>query len=709
MSLRQNTVSKRLHVLGLGPRHIEPIIKLVNMWIAHNGFDWTIKRLKQIKVAYIQKLSSKKFDLDWITHNGQSIKGPFRPIWNLKNPNKALNALMIYTDLVSPKVTQSQWKKFSESAQQDNPFTKGILWPETFPNGRAVYHSTHYEFKFPQRLQSFRFKNLDMLSLKNIRTPQWSSDLMKPGANTPFNMARSFRHHLAVNYLYDNYNRREDFPEWFNNAIMKQFKDSREMIYDHARIDDFVGRISFIQEPGFKLRAVANPVMSLQILLDPLKQFVMNALKVIPQDYCHDQNQAIINIQSYLQNNPDKSLYSIDLSDATNNIPLKPQIQLLETFLGPKHPQLELFKSVSRGKWHVESPEGETEIVFNNGHGLGTGPSFGVFSLFHHYVVLCAICDVDDSPVALETFFKLLNQYNLETGSLKKDLILDTVLQPTHPYWIVGDDIVMSKKYAERYIYLMNIYYNVPISFDKCIFDSRTAEFCSRIISENSILHAFKWKSISDSNFLHIAKSLGPKSLPLFRRKQQKVLNEIGFIPDTLGGPVSWNPDGIPLGIRENDFWDKSQELLEIKSVDAPMERRSDQVYRFYRDLKIILSFGHDPLNVFLPSRSNSVTISSERKRDKGSESTVGSFSRQRDELYFKFRDACLSPRSEDTYSDKFIFMIMKMKDMDTISYMQLTQEERNSSIDWYNASIIDHISERDIYFEKLCNLYKIK
>jgi hypothetical protein len=701
MSLRQNIVYKRLVVLGVEPRQAQVLINQINAWIAHNGFEWTISRLKQIKVSYIQHLAGKPVKMPWISHTSTGPKGPFKYIWKLNNPNKALNALMIYTDLVSPRLTDKQWQKFSTSAQQTNPSSMMILWPEAFPYSSRVNNKDHYEIVYPQSLQSFKFKNLDRISLKSIRTPQWRSESFRSGENTPYNMARTFRHELAVNYLYDNYDVRNGFPSWFQDGIMRQFKDRREMIYDHNRIGDCVGRISFIQEPGYKLRAVANPFISLQILLEPLKRFVMNGLKTLSEDYAHDQEAAILSISHNLRYNQELKLSSIDLSDATNNIPLQPQIELLETLLGPKHPQVELFRKVSRGTWYVDSPSGETTITFNNGQPLGSGPSFGVFSLFHHFVARCAICDVDQEPNALVDFFDTLNSVDLETGKQRSNPV-----EPSHYlYWIVGDDIVIDEQYAQRYIDIINGYYHVPISIDKCIFNSRVAEFCSRIISEDKISHAFKWKTVSDSSFLHVAKSLGPKSLPLFRPKQQRLLKRIGYIPDTIGGPVSWNPEGIPLGIREEMFWKDAEMISNSKSATSRSVRVSDLNYQFYRDLKIILSFNHNPLDIFLPLKSGRVDSMSAK-----AEEAVDPVLRQKELLLSFFADYFSKKGTDSRIKDLDLSQafLLALKRFPNVHFINLSPEELLTNNKWSLDPLVSHVSEIDVYFEKLCTIFNV-
>jgi hypothetical protein len=300
---------------------------------------------------------------------------------------------MIYTSFVSPKVTKKQWHKFKSSVQQEDeedpqsnyylPYIPigvfdNITIMETKEQGKEIF-----TYQFPRTLENFEFKST-RLHHQKVRSPSWEDLGSKTVPNTIVNTLNSFNH-LYVRKFILTYYGKDMLPKWFHDRVLSQYSHISN-VWQSFDNGDVVGRISFIQEPGYKLRAVANPVISLQIMLEPLKQFVMNALKVIPQDYCHNQDAAILSISHYLRDDSSHRLSSIDLSDATNNIPLTPQIELLETLLGPKHPQIELFRKVARGKWYVDSPEGETSITFNNGQPLGTGPSFGTFSLFHHFV-----------------------------------------------------------------------------------------------------------------------------------------------------------------------------------------------------------------------------------------------------------------------------------------------------------------------------------
>jgi hypothetical protein len=698
MSLRHEVCFRRLQVLGVSPRNIQPIIREIDLWIKHNGPEWAIARLKTMKVSFLQKTVGIRDNLyPWISTSNNVPTGPLSCLFKLKNAKKTLNSLMIYSDLVSPRVTKRQWKKFSESAHQKNVKEIPINWYSDYrPPVKTVNDSGNIEVLYPQSLSSFKFKG--RIDLRQIRTPQWESDRFMTGDNTPKNMVKSFNHVIARQYM-NKHMDKDSLPLWVKNSILKEYKDINNVMYSLSHTS--VGRISFIQEPGYKLRAIANPHPSFQVLTSPLKGFVMNGLKRLHEDYCHNQQGAFDEIRQYLSDDLDHRLSSIDLSDATNNIPLTPQLELLESLLGPNHPQIELFRDISRGEWNVASPSGETTITFNNGHPLGTGPSFGLFSLFHHFVVRCAISVVDKDDSPLRDFFRDLNFSSLEHDNSENPVWRQHCLNRTvYPYWIVGDDIVINSKYERSYLDIMNGYYKVPISFDKCLFNVHAAEFCSRLITEKSVYPAYKWKTVHDESFIEVARHMGPKSLPLFRPKQQKVLKQIAYIPDTLNGPISWNPKGLPLSIRENMYWDDANKLLSLSNDTTNYIKRQELDYNFLKELGLILTFSNHSLQDL---HTQSVPISNEMKDRILS-------SRQRDLLWESFSTVLYKEgdmKNQDlSYRDTFIRVTLReFPDLHSKSF---TEFEASQNPSWIEDTYFSHINESNKYFQKLCKLYNL-
>ena len=86
-----------------------------------------------------------------------------------------------------------------------------------------------------------------------------------------------------------------------------------------------------IQEPGFKLQAVANPGRIYQAALKPLGDALYNLLPSLSWDCTHNQSKPFDVIQDQLH----KGLptFSVDLSDATSHFPLSLQMEALKPYL----------------------------------------------------------------------------------------------------------------------------------------------------------------------------------------------------------------------------------------------------------------------------------------------------------------------------------------------------------------------------------------
>jgi hypothetical protein len=76
------------------------------------------------------------------------------------------------------------------------------------------------------------------------------------------------------------------------------------------------GKISFIQEPGYKLRSVANPLRIHQMALKPFGDAIYDHVRSLPWDCTHDQTKAHPYIQAQLS--AGETAHSVDLSNATD-------------------------------------------------------------------------------------------------------------------------------------------------------------------------------------------------------------------------------------------------------------------------------------------------------------------------------------------------------------------------------------------------------
>lgn len=557
MTLSQKSTVRRLSIFGLSESQSIQIVNEINRLLYNNGPEWTISRLKLLKTAFIQMIAGQEPEWTWIKTRAGIPAGPFRAIFNLKKPHRVLNALMVYSSLISPNLTDKQWNKFSKSVRKvrENPIN---IFADIF---EPILHDR----KWVVPLTDAR---LSRMLLSTQRTP--SIEGFRTQVNNVRHSVRSANHMTARNYIIRYLKPKGYLPDWFLDTLSKNWS-SVASIHDGLDSKDIVGRISFLQEPGYKLRAIANPLPIFQILLDPLKQSLLEILRVIPNDFTHDQDAGVSYIQDLLKRGV--KLSSVDLSDATNNLPLSDQIALLRSIFDKEvHYIIDLFEEVSKSQWAIDAPDGTKTITWGTGQPLGLGPSFPSFALYHHFIMRYVI--------------------SLDVGNYEPlyDLI-HCIIKGTSPgnyeYAIVGDDICMNSCYTDTYLSVMSKL-ECPVSIDKCLFDAYTAEFCSRIITVTKVFRAYKWKSVSDSSFIALCKSFGPRILPLLRPKQRAIAERIGEIPYTLGGPIGWNPNGKCLQQREAELWRLAEVLLDMSDDTDVSVPQAEIHYQLKRELGMI-------------------------------------------------------------------------------------------------------------------------
>lgn len=86
--LRQEATIRRLEIFGLAKSDSIRLTKHINDLILCNGPEWTITRLKAIKVGYIQHIAGKTPKFEWIKTKLGLPGGALRPIFSLKKTSK---------------------------------------------------------------------------------------------------------------------------------------------------------------------------------------------------------------------------------------------------------------------------------------------------------------------------------------------------------------------------------------------------------------------------------------------------------------------------------------------------------------------------------------------------------------------------------------------------------------------------------------------
>jgi len=275
--------------------------------------EWTCRRLKALKVDFVRALAGKEPVGDYakktVRINGSLIripKGIFGQLFRLgltagkrRRPlHQVWQALIIYTRYSSGKVvTHNQWKKFSVAVRSAPPSVSELrearryvslglgTLPEpaayrgkpkplitfqpregkTVPRGRLAVKESEFLHTIDWYVTQ-NFHDLDVerrLLAPVLQGTPWLSKL--PGIQRVEGLRRLKRR--------------------FTNLDKRQGPLST------------VGIIGFIPEPGFKLRAVANPSRLYQQALDPLGSYVFRWLRRVQEDCCYHQETGVYAVQ----------------------------------------------------------------------------------------------------------------------------------------------------------------------------------------------------------------------------------------------------------------------------------------------------------------------------------------------------------------------------------------------------------------------------
>jgi hypothetical protein len=498
-----------------------------------------------MKQSFVHQLAGQpdlaKKDLSWIKHGKKGPKGPFSRIFKMsRKPHKAISALMVYTAFLAPHPTRKQLDKFYHAAE-----TADV---------RVSYSKT----PFIEGLNKYkdRFTDLNTFLEKSTKIPIFHEDKKKrwpfKTVSTGFAMDCYVHGDDREEYLrsgpvsYDNVSDSAFTPlieDWFNQNHDSLPDEMYKIISRGAMTPssdefEYVGLISHIQEPGYKLRVVANPLPVYQLALSRMGNKLYDWLGDRQSDCTFDQERGIKEIQQRMIEGD--RLVSIDLSNATDSFPLEVTMRCLRKTSVFEESDLQLFEKVARGKYFDPMNEkGYTQ--WTKGQPLGVYPSFAAFAYTHHLVVA-------------DLFPKF--------------------------YRILGDDIVIDR---ETGIKLLETYkqLGVKISKDKSLDSPLLNEFGGRLITKDRIIAQPKWRDLSDHSFLDVVRNLGPTAVGLLKPRQRKVVRAFSEVPrDAHPFGMGWNPSGKTY----NQRLEENAEL--IATIKFPTHTYSSKTARSLGDLK---------------------------------------------------------------------------------------------------------------------------
>lgn len=525
MQPHQDGLQRRLSVIGIPGFTRRPFIDLLVKWESCSGVEWTIKRLKTLKLALIRRHAGLPLPPDsFIRKNRRgdvygTIGSLFR--WadkSEKNFSKCVQAFMAYTYYILPRLTESQKEKFLSAI---NPKKKDDGLSPAFhkqfsrtvrrtvskrvvtrcPNPLVIYQGSP-DKKAP-RLFGKRSVKQDQSIISDVEI-----------FNTPGGLDLYCQFQRLYQPLLLGLGARREFLDWC--VLNSQDRPSGDSVPPG-------GEIHFLQEPGGKLRSIASPFRIHQEALRPLGAELYDVVRSLPWDCTFDQSKAHPYIQSRLWQ--DELVYSVDLSNATDFFPLSLQLTALRAIIDKKDwDHIDLFEKISRGVW--SSSIGD--LHWTKGQPLGLFPSFASFTLTHGLLLL-----------------------HLAGGIY------------SNQFFVVGDDVViLEKDLFDKYTTVLERM-DCPYSVDKSLSSNRLSEFAGKVITPTAVIPQLKWRRMSDDNFLDICRLLGRQSYCLLNRRQKAVFNRVAHLCDPIGLNFSKPGDNLVKMVeRTADFYRPEKVVL---------------------------------------------------------------------------------------------------------------------------------------------------
>jgi hypothetical protein len=483
----------RLAVIGVPGFIINPMVDDVVKWVKCSGAEWTVRRLKDLKLTFIlRNAGSPKYLAPWVRKNSRGDysgwigslinwcqdKGNWRK--SLKRFARTIQALNIYTLFRAPEATEMQLQKFM----------KGVNSTDDVGLGYEEFYSP-----FLNHVRRVIGKRMVKRGGNSVIEYRGSPTKVAP---RPHGLDRVPQDKSVISEM-----------EWFSSPQNYIFGWEYNELYApiFAPVDGplvkpkpvpkpdeylYGGEVHFLQEPGLKLRAIASPYRIHQLALKPLGDAIYSIVRGLEWDCTFDQSKALPTIQAKLREG--LMVYSVDLTGATDYFPLEIQLAVLREVFG-EIKDIELLQEIAQMRWksHIG------DIQWKRGQPLGLYPSFGMFTLTH-------------------------------------GLVLDYLAKGVPGlFYVVGDDVViLDECLYKAYIEFLNITH-CPYSADKSLSSNILAEFAGKIITAYQVIPQYKWREMSKDNFLDICAQLGPRSRDLLNPRQKRVFDVVKHLLPPIG------------------------------------------------------------------------------------------------------------------------------------------------------------------------------
>jgi len=222
------------------------------------------------------------------------------------------------------------------------------------------------------------------------------------------------------------------FARFWYNKFFKLYSKSVFPLADYDRKSP-LGKLGAKLEAAGKLRLFAMVDAITQWLLEPLHRYVFSLLRLHKMDGTFDQLAPLSRAWKF------KALYSLDLSAATDRLPIRLQEMLLANLLNDKDfasawarllvnrdyavPPKRSYTTIGKEDRDWKSKSTEPKVVrYAVGQPMGALSSWAMLAFTHHFIVQCAAweCRIVPSTVLYEDYAILGDDVVIFNGKVAK-------------------------------------------------------------------------------------------------------------------------------------------------------------------------------------------------------------------------------------------------------------------------------------------------
>lgn len=515
----KDRVCQHLKALNLPSKEASRIASQLCKWLINSGPEWTVERLKSIKQAHQESLQradgSYTPPVGWATRKNRDGKvilkdGFYHRLLthtrlNLKQVEGVLRIYQVITLDRTSKKQLSKMKDAIEAASTCDNLAVRLLSESLQPRGSNTLGRY-------TNVVGLRSKTLPEL----LGTPKKRSPVFDISYKGKITYARSCERSKAESADWLEYFQTDKtwnaFWKKYPEFVAKRFGTSALNVSTSAYQTDenLIGSVVVLQSPGAKARWIANPMLPIQALGEPLKDKLLFYSKVYPEIKTQDQDAGHQVVVDWLKEG--RNVYSFDATAFTDRFPVALQLSMAEKLrdkgiISPE--DLEALEIVTKSPWW--SVDLQRSIKWEVGQPLGYGPSFHLATLAHAMII-----DHLDQKV---------------NGG------------PTQCWQVVGDDVVIAndtvaKLYKEE---MTNL--GVEINLSKSLISSKYAEFLGKLMTKDGVNPSIKVKILSGhSQIIDALAFYGWNGWKHLSTKEKFLAMDV-FLPEHLGG-LGWRIPG---------------------------------------------------------------------------------------------------------------------------------------------------------------------